>query len=285
MLMLDEREAKRCLRLAQDHLLEMHLALGAHSTALSLVEVITHQYSRVPELNYVVPRRKTAWITASEVAVGLEQLQQLKRVPRLQYVEGVFPASFADHLSSLNLHLDQRTPILVCRRDALPAPILLPDGYTFERLPAHHADALFWWDVWRSPSYAVHTLGTEPLVLGQADAIWTDLVLRHEGKIIGIARLSFHHDSAHLVALALHQQHSQLFAPFATHACLYAFDRPQIGIVFGTAKDGATQFQMQNAGFWPLGVMVCYAASGERGQERIYDTLELAQFVLSLRHL
>ena len=54
------KETRLILRRIQDHLFQAHAAFGAEHQTVGLVDVLHHPTSRLPDLNYVTPRRNTA---------------------------------------------------------------------------------------------------------------------------------------------------------------------------------------------------------------------------------
>jgi hypothetical protein len=270
--LLEERESKRLLRSFYEHLLESHLILGAHIEPLGLVEVVHHPTSSLPELNYATPRRKTAWISAKDVEVGLSYLRTIHRIARVQYIEGLFPALFATPLKELGLQIDQRAPILVQRFIDPLHTLPLPSGYTLER-----GTGELWWDVWRSQAYHLYTLAVEPLSLGGNDPNQIDLVLRYEGVAIGIARVSQQTQTAHLAAIAIQTEHSAALDGLYARALQTALS-DKVEMVFAPHTEAGRKM-----GLVQVGTMVCYADLSDVKRERSYDNTHMAQFVLTLR--
>src|SRR5829696_21106 len=97
------KESRRILRLIQDHILQAHSLLGVEQESAGMVDVLHHPTNRNGDLNYVTPRRNTAWVSGGYVEKGLERLRQLGRTERVQYVEGLFPPLFAKTLRELGL--------------------------------------------------------------------------------------------------------------------------------------------------------------------------------------
>src|SRR5690606_25923388 len=99
------KETRVMLRRVQDHLHAAQHAFGVERETLNLVEVIHHPTSTLPDLNYVTPRQKTAWVSGQFVAKGLARLRELERVPRVQYIDGLFLPIFAQSLAELGLKI------------------------------------------------------------------------------------------------------------------------------------------------------------------------------------
>src|SRR5215212_10671418 len=77
----NERESKHILRQIQDHLGEMHVKLGALRESVGMVEVFHHPSTNTPTLNYITPRKNTAWVSSSYLQQGLIYLAQQGRLP------------------------------------------------------------------------------------------------------------------------------------------------------------------------------------------------------------
>ncbi len=66
----NERESKHILRQIQDHLGEMHVKLGALRESVGMVDVFHHPSTNTPMLNYITPRKNTAWVSGSYLQQG-----------------------------------------------------------------------------------------------------------------------------------------------------------------------------------------------------------------------
>src|SRR5258706_7776090 len=131
----NERESKHILRQIQDHLGEMHTKLGALRESVGMVEVFHHPSTNAPMLNYITPRKNTAWVSSSYLQQGLTHLAQQGRLPRVEYIEGLYPPAFARTLRDLGLELERETLIMVYKPGGIAGhpthslvEHLLPDG-------------------------------------------------------------------------------------------------------------------------------------------------------------
>ncbi|NJO54968.1 MAG: hypothetical protein HC829_09190 [Bacteroidales bacterium] len=104
------RESRKILRRVQEHLHHAHAGLGARQETVGLVDVLYHPTSTLSSLNYVTPRRSTAWVPSEMINQGLEHLRKLERTPRVQYIEGLFPPLFSKTLFDLGLEADCPLP-------------------------------------------------------------------------------------------------------------------------------------------------------------------------------
>ncbi len=268
------REARATLRHVQQHLIQVQLNLGTELETSGLVEVLHHPVSTLPALNYVTPRRSTAWITRQDVVRGLDTLRHRHRTPRFCYLDTLFPAAFATVLTSLKLEVETLVPVLAAAapdpasftsRYPLPA---LPDGVTLRQVDSHEGSAL-WWYVWRNAYYDVLAHTVEPAIIGLslmqlAHRQQLDLVLYRYGFPVGVARLTLNTTdtgkSAHLTALALLRE-------VRTPALLQTFQRCAVhtafnegcGLVFVTAATEAERRTCLDNGFVDYGNLVCYA--------------------------
>ncbi len=71
------KESRVIMRQVQEHLLQAHLRLGSQEEALGFVDVIYHPTNPVGYLNYITPRRNTAWISGKYIENGLDRLREL----------------------------------------------------------------------------------------------------------------------------------------------------------------------------------------------------------------
>src|SRR5688572_3077513 len=76
------KEARTTMRRVQEHLRSAHLNLGAKDEVAGFVDVIFHDSSPLPSLNYVMPRRNTAHVPGSHVEDGLKLLRKKNRTGR-----------------------------------------------------------------------------------------------------------------------------------------------------------------------------------------------------------
>jgi len=288
----EERETRRVLRLIQDHLIHVHITLGAVRESVGLVDVFHHPSNPLPNLNYVTPRRNTAWVSGQMVQQGLNSLRTHGRVSRVQYIEGLFPPLFAKTLRDLHLQVERETPIMVYKisgvgsiAPALPAAEVLPDGVAIE-LVTDQRGIEAWWYVWRNAFYDVLTLGVEPLFVGREMAALKlgqqlDFLVFRYGFPVGVARLSIQEETAHISALALLKE---VRTPAMTRALQLAVVKNAIerkaSLVFAPGETDADRRQLRELGFVDFGSVVCYSAPGENVREESHVN-PLEQPVLS----
>ena len=84
-----------------------------------MVDVVAHPTNPRPELNYVLPRRSTAWVPTNTIEQGLVRLRALDRTPRFHYVEGLFPPQFGETLKKIHLQAAQSLPVLAFKLGGL----------------------------------------------------------------------------------------------------------------------------------------------------------------------
>lgn len=282
------KESRRLLRQVQDHLLQAHLMLGAEQHNLGMVDVIFHPANHAGELNYVTPRRNTAWVSGNFVEQGLEHLRQLERVPRVQYIEGLFPPLFARTLRELDLAPERETPVMIYAAEGvngtMPPPVALPalpPGVRYEVVGDQRGVEL-WWYVWRNAFYDVLTLGVEPLVVGRDIAALyfgkqLDILLYRHQFPVGVVRLSLQreNDTAHVLALALMREvrSAQMTALLLGVGMQAALERG-FKVIFAPGETEADRRLLRGMGYMDFGSMICYAARSDRPREEMHnDTL------------
>jgi len=273
------KESRVILRQVQEHLVHIHINLGAERETVDLVEVFHHPTNPLPNLNYVTPRQKTAWVSASEIKKGLDRLQSLGRAPRVQYIEGLYPPLFAKALRDLKLQVERETPIMAYKVDGVsghappsPANTAPPDGVSITQVNDQRGIEM-WWYVWRNAFYDVLTLGVEPLFVGRDMAALAlgqqlDFLAYRYGDPVGVARLSIHDDTAHISALALMKEAR---TPAMTHALQNAVLKAAIDhkakLIFAPGETEADRRLLRELGFLDFGSIVCYSAPGETARE------------------
>jgi hypothetical protein len=270
-----ERESKHILRQIQDHLGEMHVKLGALRESIGMVEVFHHPSTNTPTLNYITPRKNTAWVSSSYLQQGLTHLAQQDRLPRVEYIEGLYPPAFARTLRDLGLELERETLIMVYKPGGIagrPTPALverpLPDGIVIRQV--NDQDGIGqWWYVWRNSHFDVLSLGVEPLFVGQdMQATWTgkqlDYILYHQGFPAGVARVTFHKETAHILAMALlKEMRKPAMIQFLQMAAVKGALERGAKLVFAPGEKEAERRTARELGFMDFGSIVCYAAPSD----------------------
>jgi hypothetical protein len=264
------KETRQILRRIQDHLFQAHSALGVTHESVGFVDVVYHHANTVPDLNYATPRRNTAWVSGKFIQQGLERLRALSRLPRVQYIEGLYPPQFAKTLSDLGLEPERATAIMAYTlddpRQKLPRTSS-PAGVRLETVTDQRANKL-WRALWGDDSFDVLTLGVEPLEVGgeAPDAQTVDILMRRDDAPIGVMRLSIQPStrSAHVVALALlHAERTQRLTKLLLTSALRAALKQDCTMVFAPGESDDDRDLARKLGFVDVGTMVCYAARSE----------------------
>lgn len=285
------QETRRLLRKVQEHLLLAHAAFGVQRETLNLVDILYHPTNTLADFNYVTPRRNTAWVSASFIQTGLERLGELGRRPRVQYIEGLFLPLFARALRDLGLTLERETPLMIYGAEGIaglkppaPVPPTLPEAMQLHTVSDQRGRDL-WWHVWRNAFFDVHTLGVEPLAVGEtpADEQQQDIILYQHGFPVGVVRLTFQpaNSTAHIVALALQREDRspEKVRLLLTRALETALARG-CRIVFAPGETDDDRRLYRDLGFVDLGSIVCYAAPSAIGKT---TPNELVQPLLAVR--
>lgn len=292
------KETRRLLRQVQDHLFLSQTNLGAERETIGLVDVIHHPTNPVPDMNYVTPRRNTAWVAGNYIQQGLERLNALERTSRVQYIEGLYPPLFAKTLRDLGLVVERETPLMLYKVGGIPSVATapsppdspsIPEGVRVELVNDQRGLEL-WWYVWRNAFYDVLTLGVEPLIVGRDMAAirlgqQIDILLHRHQFPVGIARVSLQSDthSGHVVALALLREvrSKDLTRLLYTTALNAALER-QCDLIFAPGETEEDRELCRALGFIDMGSMICYVQRIEPPKEGSSDGV-LVQPVLALR--
>jgi hypothetical protein len=201
------KESRVLMRRVDDHLRLAHRMVGAVEETTGAIDVIYHENSRLPQLNYVTPRRNTAWVSGKYVMQGLELLRQKDRTIHVRFAEGLYPSIFVKSLTEIGLVAHHETPIMAyqAQQPAIESP-QLPDGVSCVQTAGHDSMAV-WWYVWRSGWYDTLINSLEPLLIERevtnlnADNQLNIILYRNQYPI-GISRLTVHAGGAHLMAQA-----------------------------------------------------------------------------------
>jgi len=283
------KESRRVLRLIRDHLADAHHNLGAQRETVGLVEVIHHPENRIPYLNYVAPRRNTAWVPGPQLEAGLDHLREYGRLPRVYYVEGLYPPIFAKALRDIGLTVESETALMAYKVDAqnLPEKPTMPTGMRVD-FPDTQEGVALWWYVWRNAHFDVITHGTEPLFIGRDLREITlghqvDLLLYRYNFPVGVARITFHGTTAHLSAFALMKeirtpQNLRVLYQLAMHRAATC----NAELIFTSGADETGQTVSRDLGFVDSGSIVCYAETPVTDQQEV-DDIHVAEPIFILR--
>ena len=288
------KESRQVLRKVQDHLYLAHENLGVQRNTVGLVDVMLHPSSALPSLNYVTPRRNTAWVSGSMIEQGLTHMREANRILRVRYIEGLYPPPFAKTLRELGLQTEWELPLMVYlkdgfnRRPSVPVTLeTLPDGVTVEAV-SDRRGVQVWLAVWRQAVYDVASLGVEPLYAGpDLSALESgkqiDVLLTQADKTVGIARLSIQDDVGHLLAIALLKEvHAPELARLLQVAAVDAALKQGCTMVYASGEKDTDRQIARSLGFLDFGSIVGYVASQVESDE-VRDDHILGQPVFALR--
>lgn len=290
------KESRQVLRRIQDHLFQSHSTAGVQRETINFVDVIYHPVSALPEINYVTPRRNTAWVSGVYIQQGLDRLAELERRPRVQYIEGLYPPLFAKTLRELGLQVESEMPLMVYRPGGLlnhtPQPPLKPStppSVRLELVSDQHGVEV-WWYVWRNAFYGVHTAGVEPLAVGRDVASLRlgqqiEVLLYQHNFPVGVVQVSMQSltKTAQVTALALlPEARSPQLTKLLIAAAIRAAQARGCTLIFAPGENEGDRQLKRELGFIDVGSLVCYAArSDNMDEDQMHDFL--VQPVLALR--
>lgn len=281
------KETRRVLRLVQDHLRQAHMRLGSQQEAAGLVDVFHHTSNSLGQLNYVTPRKNTAWVPGPEVQRGIDRLTELKRTPRVLYVEGLYPPLFAKTLRDLGLEMEQEIPLMIYKLPGRAAHSpSLPDGISMRYVDDHEGVAM-WWYVWRNAFYDVITRGIELVNIGlEMRGVALDyqrnILMNRHGHAVGAARVTFHQETAHLSTMAIMRElRSNEMQTALLRAAVHAAAERGCELIFTSGSSADDSQLCRSLGFVDYGSMVVYAQPQAQTDEKAHDDT-LAQPVFAL---
>lgn len=283
------KESRRVLRFVEEHLAKAHLNLGVKQESVGLVDVTYHPSNKLSHLNYVSPRKKTAWIPGPEIEKGLEHLRRLHRIPRVYYIEGLYPPLFAKSLRDLGLIIEDEIPLMAYRITEQKDDLSLTMLSSMHTEEAEDQDGVaMWWYVWRNAYYDVITGGTEPVYIGQDMREITlgrqvDILVYRYGFPVGVIRLTIHDKTANINAIAIMKEERtpQMIKVVHQVALKTAIERG-CTLVFTSGDSDKNRNICREIGFVDFGSIVCYAEPSENLSEGS-DDKALAEPVFVLR--
>lgn len=281
----EQRESRTILRRIEAHLRQSHLDMGSTEEAQGFVDVIYHENSHMPSLNYVTPRKNTAWVSGNHIQLGIDALREKERRVRVRFVEGLYPPIFTRALRELKLQVEEETPIMVYKKKNEPHKLAsYPSDISFTRAKTTR-DLSIWWYVWRNAYYDVSVSSVEPLLIGRdmQDVYFgkqVNMVMYRHNYPMGVFRLTFHKGSAHLVAHALLKEMrkpewEQVIRTVALDIALTEGS----DLIFVEGKTDAERKLYRDMGFIDSGSIVSYAEINKPLDEEANDD-NLAQSIL-----
>lgn len=265
----EEREYRNILRRIEAHLRQSHLDMGANEESRGFVDVIYHETNQLHTLNYVTPRKNTAWVSGNHIEQGLDALRKKERTGRVRFVEGLYPPIFIRALRELNLRVEEETPIMVYKKEDKPRKVASYPGDISFTSAKTSRDLSIWWYVWRNAYYDVAVSSVEPLLIGRdmQDVYFgkqVNMVMYRHNYPMGALRLTFHDGSAHLVAHALlkelrRPEWEKVIREVAMDVAL----TKGADMIFVAGKSDEERKIYRDMGFIDTGSIVSYAEKGQ----------------------
>ncbi len=283
----DETRASRTiLRRIESHLRQSHLEMGAEEEAISFVDVIHHPNSALPSLNYVTPRKKTAWVSGNHLQQGIDNLREKGRTIRVRFAEGLYPPVFVRTLRELDLDIEDETPILIYKKPTQPRKMAnSPSDVTFAEATSP-SELAIWWYIWRNAYYDVAVSSVEPLLIGRdIQEVYlgrqTNIVMYRRGYPMGVMKLTFYEGTAHLVAHAMlkEMRESDWEKVIREVALDVALDKGA-DLIFVTGKTEEERKLYREIGFVDSSSIVTYAEQAHLASRQEETDDSLAQSVL-----
>lgn len=270
------KESRVALRLIHEHILRVKLLLGVQTESAGVVDVLFHPTDAREDLNYITPRRNTAFVSGAYLKPGLARLQALGRRGRVQYLDMLFPPSYAATMVGLGLDVEQSMHLMVYKIDGFagkpPVTLTPPKGIRVKRATQQGGLDL-WRDVLADNAYEVTSLPVEPLVLGNNLPLMRrmgqlDLIAYRNNRAIAVARVGVQKDNGtvSIVALGLLREARTpdvlcaLFTAVLKHSAARGCT-----IVFAPGETEDDRRQCATLGFVPLGRVVGYGAGRDEG--------------------
>lgn len=281
---MEVKEARSIMRRVEAHLRQSHLDMGAKEKNVSFVDVIHHPTSPLPSLNYVTPRKNTAWVSGNHVQQGLNVLRKEGRTLRVRFAEGLYPPVFENALRELGLKVESEIPIMVYKNlQTLRKTPSIPDEVTFSRVDDAEGMSV-WWYIWRNAFYNVMVSSVEPLLIGSdLRDIYLgrqiNLVMYRHSYPMGALRITIHEGTAHLVAQAMiKEMRKPQWERLIHEVSLDVALNEGVDMVFTSDQNDEERQLYRELGFIDSGSIVTFSERSEENDREADDPL--AQSVL-----
>jgi GNAT superfamily N-acetyltransferase len=211
------RDERRTLRDVQAHLQASRLREQVVTEQLGTVDVYFHKSNPAPHLNCATPHKGVAWVRREDLVSAFGGLEHLGRIPRLVFLDALFPAAFRQQIEMMGLTLEDERAAMVFQPLYGPA---LADEDLFGTLPGGisspinatmvtaQADLATWLRVFRAAYYNTESVRiepreVEPLVNAAAGGNLVYLLASYEHTPLGVARLVVTPPSAEIEVMSV----------------------------------------------------------------------------------
>lgn len=197
------RDERRTLRDVQLHLQTSRLREQVITEQLGTVDVYFHKSNPAPHLNCATPHKGVAWVRHEDLTSAFSGLEHLGRIPRLVFLDALFPAAFRQQIEMMGLTLEDERAALVYHPLYGPS---MQDEDLFGMLPAKvhppitisiattQPDLATWLRVFRAAYYNTESVRiepreVEPLVVAAAKGQTVYILAAYENTPLGVARI------------------------------------------------------------------------------------------------
>jgi hypothetical protein len=126
------RDERQTLREIQMHVRTVALESQVLVEQLGTVDVYVHPSNPSPYLNCAMPHKGVAWVRREDLLDAFTGLERLGRLPRLAFLDALFPSAFQHQIGLMGLTLEDRREVMVY--NPLYGPTL-PDEVPLGQLP------------------------------------------------------------------------------------------------------------------------------------------------------
>ncbi|MBN1201064.1 MAG: GNAT family N-acetyltransferase [Anaerolineae bacterium] len=210
------RFERQTLRAIQAHMRETMQRKQVVIEHIGTVDVFFHPTNPDPHLNCVTPHKGVAWIRREDLTTAFAGLERLGRIPRLVFLDALFPMAFQQQLEHMGLTLEHRRVVMGYR--PLYGPNL-PDENPLGQLPQWFDEPVStiiatsddeiatWLRVFRSAYYNTESITIElheirPLVTAVEQGENLFVVGSYENTPLGAARVAIIPPTAEIQAVA-----------------------------------------------------------------------------------
>jgi hypothetical protein len=270
----DIKQVRTLLRRIEGHRIQTHQDRGALHETVNMVEVLHHPTSALPELNYLMPRRGAAWVSAAALETGIARMVALGRTPHVIYLEQLLPPVFRQTLEQAGMQWAAESPIYAT--DLSTAPEI--DSRDTVLIAQTAVDVARWW---RARSRILAGTRRFRRDVRQIEAIHAlaatghalPLLIERQADVAGIASLE--------VQLTLKSARVVEFLPLHAHdrasllrGILHAATARGCELLFGAGAVFGTTDDLAAYGFASVGSAVAYLARPVKKEWLKYRTSE-----------
>ncbi len=210
------RDERQTLRGIQGHVRTVALESRVLVEQVGTVDVYFHPTNPSPYLNCAMPHKGVAWVRREDLLAAFEGLERLGRLPRLVFLDALFPEAFRQQIGLMGLTPEDRRAVMVFHPLLGPdVPGEIPLGRLPEtlappvtaRIAAAEIELATWLRIFRAAYYNAESVMIAP---GEIQPLYEAIrksesafvIASYEGSPLGAARVGLRPPTAQLEVVA-----------------------------------------------------------------------------------